>query len=460
VNLPLIHQRVRLYVRLEPSNVRRIERATALLIAGAMVLTFAAHSIPWIPSPIRWQITLAAENNAAAWVASMLLFGVGLVALICAGVERLVAASGSGTGTDPRSIVVAWSVVAAGFFLLSLDEMGSLHERLADNVVVRLVLPEIGFVEGWAAVFTAPLVLLAVVVLWASWRHFQAVSGMLPLVSIGVLLFLTAPVHEHFEVAAGAANLHANAWGRPAWQIAAEEGTELLATLCFLAAGLRYAEHRSRGIRRLDGKVGVEIGWRIPTAALAVFTLALVAVHLAGPEVAWAAEGRGVPSNWFPSAAAFVGCLLALHLAAAERYRIGSPPGSLLALQALAGVNLVLSLGYAANSPVYHLLDNRPALQSGWMFAIGAGILAIGMYSARISNSGFASAGLLLWCGSFVVRPVLDLGSWAVVGFFAQFAVLSALCAILAERTRQMPVVVDLGPRVAPKSTPPRRKTA
>ncbi|MCL7971303.1 MAG: hypothetical protein M8866_04300, partial [marine benthic group bacterium] len=331
MNLPLIHQRVRLYVRLEPSNVRRIERATALLIAGAMVLTFAAHSIPWIPSPIRWQITLAAENNAAVWVASMLLFGVGLVALICAGVERLVAASGSGTGTDPRSIVVAWSVVAAGFFLLSLDEMGSLHERLADNVVVRLVLPEIGFVEGWAAVFTAPLVLLAVVVLWASWRHFQAVSGMLPLVSIGVLLFLTAPVHEHFEVAAGAANLHANAWGRPAWQIAAEEGTELLATLCFLAAGLRYAEHRSRGIRRLDGKVGVEIGWRIPTAALAVFTLALVAVHLAGPEVAWAAEGRGVPSNWFPSAAAFVGCLLALHLAAAERYRIGSPPGSLLA---------------------------------------------------------------------------------------------------------------------------------
>jgi hypothetical protein len=282
----------------------------------------------------------------------------------------------------------------------------------------------------------------------------------MPLMAIGILLFLLAPIQEHREAASGVSNLQANPWGRPAWQIVAEEGTGLLATFCFLSAGLRFAEYRSRGSRRVDGKVGLEIGWRFPVAMFGVYALGIGAVYLVGPDIAGAAADTGVPLNWFPATTALLGCLLALHLSAAERNRIGSPPGSRLALQVLAAVNLALSVGYAANSPMYHLLDSRMALQSGWGFATGAGVLLSGMFAARISGSRLASAGLLIWSLSFLVRPVLDSGNWAALGFLGQVALLSALGALLTERVRQTWVVGDAGLRLVSTTIPPRRKTA
>ena len=460
MKFPIPPRRIRLYLRLERSSVLRLEKAAALSIGAALVSTFAAHSVRGIPSPIRWQITLAAENNVAVWLASMLLFGVSLVALICAGVERQAAAAGSPSGHESASTVFAWTLISAGFLLMSLDEMGSLHERLADNAVVQFVLPEIGFLEGWVAVFAVPMVLLAGAVLWTAWRPFRVVPGVLPLVAIGLLLFLSVPVQEHFEIASGAANRQANAWGRPAWQIVMEEGTELLATFCFLSAGLRYAEHRSREMRRLDGKIGLEVDGRLPLALISMYALGIAAVYLAAPDVAGAADGRGVPSNWFPATAALLGSLLAMHLAAADRNRIGSPPGSLLVLRALAGVNLAMSVGYAANFPVYHLLDNRPALQSGWIFAIGAAVLLTGMYAARISSSRVAAAGLLAWSMSFLIRPVLDPASWAPVSLIAQLALLVALEAVLAERARHTKVVRERASRDTRGGVESWRKTA
>jgi hypothetical protein len=453
-------RRLRLYIRLEPRDVRRLERAAALLIAGAMVLTFAAHSAQWILSPIRWQVTLAAENNAAGWVASMKLFGVGLAAIVCVVVERQVADNSLWGRRELSPTGIAWAALAAGFLLLSLDELGSLHERLYESPALRQRLPEIDLLEGWAAMFTAPLLLMAAVVFWTAWWDLRGVPRVIPLAAICVLLLLSAPIHEHFQVTSGASISHATAWQRPAWQIVAEEGSELLATFCFLSAGLRFAEYRSRGSRRIDGKVGLEFGWRWPVALIGLYLLGLGVFHPISPGIAHAVEGQGGASNWFPATAALVGCLLAMHLAALERNRVGSPPGSRLALQALACVNLALSVGYAANSPFHHLLDDRPAVQTGWMFTIAAGVLLTGMFAARISSSRVAAAGLLGWSLSFLVRPIVETGSWAVLSLLAQLGLLMALGAMLAERIRQTRLVADAWPRVGRTKMPTRRKSA
>jgi hypothetical protein len=271
-------------------------------------------------------------------------------------------------------------------------------------------------------------------------RRVVSVSFYLALACCFLLLSLSVPIRAHLEVLTETTDLVARTTQHRTSWITAEAGATLIVSFGILSAVLRIAERLSRKVRRLDGKVGLEVGWRVPATAIVACTLGIAVVHLAAPTGAPAGRGAA-PLHWFPSTAAFLGCLLALHLAAAERNRIGSLPGSLLAVQALAGVNLALSLGYAANSPVHQLLDRWPALQSGWMFSIGAVLLMTGMFAARISNSGVAAAGLLAWSTSFVARPFVDPGSWAVLGFLAQLALLAALGALLMERVRQSLVV-------------------
>lgn len=70
------------------------------------------------------QLHLGAENVVAAWYSSMLLLAVALAACLAFAVERKQKPSPRGY----RSY--AWLVLAAVFTLLSLDEIGSFHERL------------------------------------------------------------------------------------------------------------------------------------------------------------------------------------------------------------------------------------------------------------------------------------------------------------------------------------------
>ena len=347
----------------------------------------------------------------------------------------------------------------AAFLFLSLDEMGSLHERLAGHAAMRFLLPELGFLEGWGSVFAVPLVLAGGLAVWSAWKWFRSVPGVAALIAAGVFLFLSLPIQEHFELTSGAANRHANPWGRPAWQVVAEEGAELLGSFCFLSAGLRFAEHRSRELRRLDGKIASELGGCFAPAVIALAVLSMAALYVSVPETLRPSDGRGVPANWLPAVAAFVAFLTALHLTVAEKSRIGSPPGSVIALRALAGVSLALSVLYAADYPIYHLLDKRPALQSGWLFGLGVGVVLTGMFAARISNSGLVTAGLLMWSTCFVLRPLSDPATWPAVALLAQIGLLVALQAYLGERARQPWVVSESMDTFLPGPAKPRRES-
>jgi hypothetical protein len=450
---------IRLYFRLGPDEIRLIERKAAVLIGGALTLTFAAHSASGIPYPIRSQITLAAENSFANGFASILLFSVGLVGLVCVGIERQAAAKAhnkSGAGLT----AVAWGAIAMWFFVLSLDEMGSIHERLSERTHVSLLLPEFWLLEGWGTVFVILLVVVAGAFMSAGQTWLRKARCVLPLLVAGALLFLSLPLQKYFAVTSSAAEMHSNFWVRPAWQILVEEGAKLLATLCFLSAGLRFTDYRSRELGRQDGKIGLEIGWVLPLVTIAIYILALGAINAVAPDTTWPLDRWGEPSNWFPATAAFLGSLLAQHLARAERSRIGTHTGSVLAFQTLAVANLVLSAIYAANFPVYHLLDNRPVLQNGWMFAVGAGALVIGMFAARTFFSRVAVAGLLAWSMSFLIRPVLAPESWAPLLLFAQLAQLVSLHALLTERARKRWSVFGVTAHGGRDSIQSKRRTA
>ncbi len=83
---------------------------------GPAVQTFANY---WLV-----QLHLGTENVVAAWYSSMLLLAVALAACLALAVERKQKPPVRGAWS------FAWLVVAAVFTVLSLDEIGSFHERL------------------------------------------------------------------------------------------------------------------------------------------------------------------------------------------------------------------------------------------------------------------------------------------------------------------------------------------
>ena len=82
------------------------------------------------------QLDLLRENNLATWWSSMVLL---LIAILCAVAWR----------ADPRPredggpvLPLAWLFLAGVFALLSLDEVGSLHERLSGDPALAVGTPD------------------------------------------------------------------------------------------------------------------------------------------------------------------------------------------------------------------------------------------------------------------------------------------------------------------------------
>lgn len=83
---------------------------------GPAMQTFANY---WLV-----QLHLGTENVLAAWYSSMLLLAVALAAYLAFAVER------KQKPPRPGRWSAAWLLLAAAFTALSLDEIGSFHERL------------------------------------------------------------------------------------------------------------------------------------------------------------------------------------------------------------------------------------------------------------------------------------------------------------------------------------------
>lgn len=270
---------------------------------------------------------LATENVLAVWYSSMLLLAVAAASFGAFFLAR----------RRDGPLRTGWLLFGAIFLLLSLDEIGSLHERVG---MLPIMPGAGGATVGWIYVLAVPIVGVALFLLAFAWRNLQAAPGAFRLVALGVGLFLLNPVLERVEMAM----IHGRGATQGTWQrllhdvllVLEEGGLELFGILCFLAAVLTW-------IRATSGDT---LTWIVDHRHLRRFTRAGTVLLAGGALVSGWIINRlpqadsGIPENWFAAAAwAGAGALLATR-AELHGWRRAVVFGMGLAVSAVFGAGL------------------------------------------------------------------------------------------------------------------------
>ena len=400
-----------------PLSSRRIVQLLAsvaglnlIVLLGAYLDRTIFENPGWILGYLMNQFNIGAENRLAAWYSSMLLFLAALGALGCWLLDRRY-----GRSRRDRLLGHGWVIVALLFAGLSLDEMGSLHERLPELLDVQLFQ-----LRNWVGVLIIPIAIIGLFLLAFAWFHVRQSRAASGLMILGVLLFLSVPLQEHlehlsYEAAAGLAG-----YQRPALLLVLEEGAELFGVFSFFAAFLLYARMRAIRAGSLARSGEPEAAFRltingvaIGSALLGIGMLVLEFGLLPRLPSSW---HWGIPSNWFPS----VLCLLVGGVAAYLGLRTGGRGPLLL----LAVLSLFLSADHGAahewTELVLRKLANiRLILDAGLVLVILA--TTAWMISRERSTTGRA---LIIGWASLVLAGILVGGVWNPLLSFAGYTLL------------------------------------
>lgn len=307
----------------------------------------------WLTRHVLVQGHLATENVLAATYSSLLLLAVAALSLVAFKADPTDRWRGG------------WLVLAAIFALLSLDELGSLHERVG---MIRALSPW-DAPAGWFYVLAIPIAAIATFMGLFALVHFRRARGMAVLMAAGIVLFLLNPVLEAIEM-----RLIHGPGARPGtWQrnlhdlllVLEEGGLELFGVLCFLAAVAVYV--------RRTAPDGVELVTSPAQRSIALVVLAAGA--WLGPAVvdALPAGDSGLPQNWFP---AVVWAAVAAVVVRVNRW--------------LAAIPLAISLTIGSGLYVY----------SAWMTSSAAWVVPVGTVLL-----GGATLEAALWCYRFRRSP-------------------------------------------------------
>ncbi len=124
-----------------PRNAaRRWLLPAALLLLSAHLLVMMYHywvsEVPWL---VRQLVALDEENNIPTWYSSFLLLAASMVLLV----KRATVRTGGDTGSasQDRKETRFWSVLAAGFLVLAIDEVAGLHESFHSAIDTLWVWP-------------------------------------------------------------------------------------------------------------------------------------------------------------------------------------------------------------------------------------------------------------------------------------------------------------------------------
>jgi PAS domain S-box-containing protein len=256
--------------------------AISLGMATLSVLAETLPSLPRLLSGILWRFSLGGENNLASWWSGLLLLLGGLHAID--GYYRHRA--------DDLNVARAWLVIGAVLCALSLDEIGSLHERVG---LLRF--------GSWWSVLPFAMILLSGVT-WSFWQlwHVPSHRRAAIVIAVGFACFAAVAAQEKLEWA-----LQWPAWTLPI-RMAVEECTELVGMLVLIRVTMRNSTGLFAG-SRLDEKPALTAGHTLPAAALlaammCVPVFALVSARL--PD-----QWRGHPSDWLAATLLFLAALAA-----------------------------------------------------------------------------------------------------------------------------------------------------
>ncbi len=249
------------------------------------------------------QFNFGKENVLAAWYSSMLMFCIGLAAALCFWADMRRTENKAG-----RILNYGWLVMAGIFIVLSFDEMGSFHEMLSQTPLFK----KAGGGQG-KLVFFALIGAVAIFMAVFFFTKFKTNKLALLLTIFGLLLFLSNPFQEKFEIESWRNSADPDSWHRPFFFLLLEEGSEIFASFCFLFSFITYAINTGddNKVLKLTSPAGKSfIVW--PAALAAALGIIMLVVR----SNAWNLKGddNGVPQDWPPAATAFTCFALSLYL--------------------------------------------------------------------------------------------------------------------------------------------------
>ncbi len=365
-------------------------------VIAVYLLYYGIFEYGWAGSSARRVLpfSLAGENNFAVWWSGLCLLLPGLL-FLGLGVAR-------GVALRDRLMWVALSGVVLA---LSLDEVGSLHERVS-------------LVGGWWALLPFGLIGSAVFA-YAIFRMLgdpgARFSGLLVMISLG--LFFGVALLEQLE----SVHYFTGAMGRI--RLVVEEAVELVAeTLLILSAALQVARREGTSASRVSILVAPR---RLPWFDLILFGALLL--HLAisilmVPEAR--SSGRGNPEIWYPMA---VFLLVAFHHGHGPRELSARP---LLRLVTLVTM-VLLSAGQMYNYGRYaaawwpQLID-EPTWENWWLRIAATGLPVLLLLAFRVGWKRWIGATSML----AAVAGILSTGA----DHFESYYIFSAVAAYLAYR--------------------------
>jgi hypothetical protein len=396
-----VDQRPVVRVQLSPRRIRSVAVLISALSLLLLLATYLGHTFapdqPWRIRYLALQVDLGRENNAAAWYASMLLLTVALAMAACFVLDLRTAADRRG-----RVLALGWLAIAALFAGLSLDELGSLHERINTvRMIEDMKNPLRIGVAGWVGILAIPALLVCGLVVAFGWLRLRQSRSAFVLMCAGLLMFATVPLQEAIELANWSASEQ-----RGAGPLLLEEGTELFASLCLLLAALQFAYMRASPGDATERVVSFKPGVGVLIGLQAGVALAMAFVQFALPGIMDLQDTRGVTLNWFPAAMAFVIALSAAHAAIDAKARSGEPASGVWWLLAL--LHLALSVDHAsAHRFTQELVSSTPELR--WTLdAALAGLVVAGATLLALRARGFVSQGAVAgWAGLLLLATLL-----------------------------------------------------
>ena len=280
-------------LKIAPSNVsviaKKIIAINILLLAGTFIFNTSRMQI------FR-ETDLASENVFAAWYSSMLLLLSAVLSFYCFMVDERRIEQNS-----RRVWNFGWLVYAAAFATLSFDELGSIHEHIgsftafkqAGNLVTNT--KDSGWVFFYVVVGVVSLFMLMFSIL-----KLKEVKWSLLLLVTGLLLYLSNPFQEYFEIETMRAAGGEQSWRRPVNLLLLEEGSEIFGSLSFFTAIALYAKQYPYRIETNKFPVVRVVVYCFLGAAICLLLIDVLFGDVRGD------EQNGVPKNWITAAAAFL----------------------------------------------------------------------------------------------------------------------------------------------------------
>jgi hypothetical protein len=239
--------------------------------------------------PIKYlgiQFSLANENVVASWYSALLLLAVCLAALICFLIDQQ-----RFIQTRSKILNYGWLLLSICFYLLSLDEISSIHERIG----VLTTINPVG--DWWVDILGIPILIIGFFMFLFGWVRLRKSGWTFVFFALGIFLFLSVPIQENITEALNKMPESGMIWGRPVYQLVFEEGAEIFGTLSFLIAVLLYI---AAAVQPTQGII-------ISLKRTPLFSMILLFLGGTGflmvllvNTVPYFAGDFGLPDSWFP----------------------------------------------------------------------------------------------------------------------------------------------------------------